>query len=205
MDIQLPEGLRPATTRDWKQLGDITAEAFAQDPVNLWIFGNTRALPPVFRTLARSIYLPRGICHIHGDAGATMWSHSSASRELGGWETLRLVWALMVKGEKGAAQRGLAAGEAMAREHPKDPHMYLFTIGTRKAARGQGLGKKLIRPMLDAADRASLPCYLENSNPANTGFYVSHGFERMKLFELGPGSPPMEAMWREPHQPLGSE
>jgi ribosomal protein S18 acetylase RimI-like enzyme len=96
-------------------------------------------------------------------------------------------------------------GEAMAREHPKDPHLYLFTIGTRKAARGQGLGKKLIRPMLDAADRTSLPCYLENSNPANTGFYVSHGFERMKLFEPGPGAPVMEAMWREPRQPRGSE
>ena len=53
MDIQLPEGLRPAAARDWKQLGDITAEAFAQDPVNLWIFGNTQTMPPVFRTLAR--------------------------------------------------------------------------------------------------------------------------------------------------------
>lgn len=35
MDIQLPEGLRRATARDWKQLGSITGEAFAEDPVNL--------------------------------------------------------------------------------------------------------------------------------------------------------------------------
>lgn len=200
MDIELPEGLRAASRADWKQLGDITAEAFYEDPVNLWIFGNADAMPPVFRTLARSIYLPRGICHIAGDAGATMWAHSNQSRELSTLQTMRLVWSLMTKGEKGSAKRGLAAGEAMAREHPQEPHIYLFTIGTRKAARGQGLGKKLIRPVLDAADRTALPCYLENSNPANTGFYMSHGFERMKLFELGPGSPPMEAMWREPRQ-----
>jgi ribosomal protein S18 acetylase RimI-like enzyme len=205
MDIQLPEGMRPATARDWKQLGDITAEAFAEDPVNLWIFGNTQTMPPVFGQLARSIYLPRGLCHIHGDTGATMWAHSAQSRELSTLQTMRLVWSLKTKGEKGAAKRGLGAGEAMDREHPKKPHMYLFTIGTRKAARGQGLGKKLIRPVLDAADRASLPCYLENSNPANTGFYISHGFERLKLFEPGPGGPPLEAMWREPRQPLGSE
>jgi ribosomal protein S18 acetylase RimI-like enzyme len=134
-----------------------------------------------------------------------MWSHSAANRELGLLPMLQLVWLLTRMGSKGAARRGLGAGEAMAREHPKDPHMYLFTIGTRKAARGQGLGKTLIRPVLDAADRAALPCYLENSNPANTGFYMSHGFERMKLFEVGPGSPVMEAMWREPRQPLGSE
>jgi ribosomal protein S18 acetylase RimI-like enzyme len=134
-----------------------------------------------------------------------MWCHSDDMREIAGFQLLQLVWPLMTLGEKGAAKRGMTAGETMAREHPKDPHMYLFTVGTRKAARGQGLGKKLIRPVLDASDRASLPCYLENSNPANTGFYVSHGFERMKLFTPGDGAPVMEAMWREPRQPLGSE
>jgi len=198
LEIRLTEGQRAAEPRDWRQLGSITAEAFAEDPVNLWIFGNAQSMPPVFGTLARNIYLPRGTCHIDGDRAATMWSHSSASRELGPLATLGLVATLLRKGEKGAAKRGLAAGEAMAREHPKEPHLYLFTIGTRKAARGQGLGKRIIQPMLDAADRAALPCYLENSNPANTGFYMSHGFERVKMFELGPGSPPMEAMWREP-------
>lgn len=198
LEIQLPEGLRLAGPADWRQLGEITGEAFEEDPVNLWIFGGRDPLPHVFGNLARNIYLRRGLCHIAGDGGATMWSHSSANRELGLLPTLQLVWLLTRMGSKGAAQRGLGAGEAMAREHPKDPHMYLFTIGTRKAARGQGLGKTLIRPVLDAADRAALPCYLENSNPANTGFYMSHGFERMKLFEVGPGSPVMEAMWREP-------
>lgn len=205
LEIRLPEGLRQAASRDWRQIGDITAEAFAEDPVNLWIFGNRQAMGPVFRTLARSIYMPRGLCHIYGDTGAAMWASSDQSRELSTLQTMRLVWSLMTKGEKGAARRGLAAGEAMAREHPAEAHLYLFTIGTRKAARGQGLGKTLIRPMLGAADRARLPCYLENTNPANTGFYVSHGFERMKLFEPGPGAPVMEAMWREPRQPRGSE
>ena len=76
--------------------------------------------------------------------------------------------------------------------------MYLFTIGTRKAARGKGLGKALIRPVLEACDREGLSAYLENSNPDNTGFYMSHGFEHMKLFEVGEGAPPLEAMWRKP-------
>ncbi len=205
LEIELPEGLRRAGKADWRQLGDITAEAFAEDPVNLWIFGGRGPLPHVFGNLARNIYLPRGVCHIAGDRGATMWAHSDSSRELGTLATLQLVFTLMRLGSKGAAKRGLGAGEAMAREHPKAPHMYLFTIGTRAAARGQGLGKQLMQPVLAATDRAALPCYLENSNPANTGFYTSHGFERMKLFHVGDGSPVMEAMWREPRQPLGSE
>lgn len=198
LDIRLPDGMRTATQADWRQLGAITAEAFAEDPVNLWIFGNTAPMAPVFSALARHVYLPRGICHISGDNGGTMWSHSSADRELPLLPLVGLVTTLLGKGTKGAVKRGLGASAAMQREHPKAPHLYLFTIGTRKAARGKGLGKTLISPMLAAGDRAGLPCYLENSNPANTGFYRAHGFERVKLFEPGPGAPVLEAMWREP-------
>jgi ribosomal protein S18 acetylase RimI-like enzyme len=196
-EIKLPAGMRATGLRDWRQLGAITAEAFAEDPVNLWIFGNTGPMADVFGSLARSVYLKRGFCHVSGDEGATMWSHSSASREPGPIAMLGLVSSIMRKGTKGAAKRGMTAAETMAREHPSTPHLYLFTIGTRKAARGKGLGKRLLAPVLAAADRDGLPCYLENSNPANTGFYRAHGFERMKMFAAGPGGPSLEAMWRE--------
>ncbi|MFN3313218.1 MAG: GNAT family N-acetyltransferase [Hyphomonas sp.] len=204
LEIRLPEGLRQATRSDWRTLGEITGEAFETDPVNLWIFGKREALAPTFGLLAKHLYLPNGTCHLAGDDGAAMWCLSDRRQELRFLQTMALVWTMMRKGSEGAAKRALAAGEAMARAHPADRHLYLFTIGTRKRARGTGLGKRLMAPMLAAADWARLPCYLENTNPANTGFYVSHGFERMKLFEPGPGAPPMEAMWREP-QPLGSE
>ena len=204
-EITLPEGMRKADPREWRQLGAITAEAFAEDPVNLWVFGKTDPMADVFGALARSVYLRRGFCHIIGDAqgdrGATMWSHSSANREPGFLAMLGLVASIMRKGSRGAARRGLVASETMAREHPKAPHLYLFTIGTRKAARGKGVGKALMAPVLAAADRDGLPCYLENSNPANTGFYRSCGFERMKLFAPGDGAPVLEAMWREPQRP----
>lgn len=200
-EIALPDGMRAASSRDWPQLGAITAEAFAEDPVNLWIFGNTGPMADVFGALARAVYLKRGFCHVSGDEGATMWSHSSANREPGALAMLGLVSSIMRKGTKGAAKRGMTAAETMAREHPSAPHLYLFTIGTRKAARGKGLGKRLMAPVLAAADRDGLPCYLENSNPANTGFYRSHGFERVKLFAPGSGGPPLEAMWREPQGP----
>ena len=200
LQLDLPAGIKPANPLDWRQLGNITAEAFSEDPINRWIFGTDAAMQATFRQLARDVYLPHGICHMIGDEAATMWSLSDARRGLSPIQTLRLAWSLMSKGSKGAARRAIGAGEIMARHHPSDPHLYLFTIGTRKAARGTGLGKAILRPMLDAADREGLPCYLENTNPANSGFYMSHGFERMEVFELGDGSPPMEAMWREPVQ-----
>jgi ribosomal protein S18 acetylase RimI-like enzyme len=200
LQLDLPAGIKPANPLDWRQLGDITAEAFSEDPINRWIFGTDAAMQATFRQLARDVYLPHGICHMIGDEAATMWSLSDTRQGLSPVQTLRLAWSLMSKGSKGAMKRAMGAGEIMARHHPSDPHLYLFTIGTRKAARGTGLGKAILRPMLDAADREGLPCYLENTNPANSGFYMSHGFERMEVFEVGQGSPPMEAMWREPVQ-----
>lgn len=200
MDVKLPEGVRCATRADWRQLGDITAEAFFDDPVNTWIFGTNRAIQSAFTVLARDIYAKRGQCYLAGDGGAAMWCTSGTDRGLSTLALLCLAAGVFRWGSKGAVGRAITAGEVMDANHPHEPHMYLFTIGTRKTARGKGLGKALIRPVLEACDRSDLPVYLENSNPDNTGFYISHGFEHMKHFYAGEGAPPLEAMWRKPRR-----
>ena len=59
-----------------------------------------------------------------------------------------------------------------------------------------------LAPVLAACDASGLPVYLENSNPANSGFYAAHGFERMGIFNIdGDNTPVMEPMWREPKAP----
>ena len=199
MDIDLKSTpLRKATPKDWRQVADITAKAFAEDPVNRWIFGSPRAIKSAFRVLARDVYARHGICHLAGDNGATMWAPHDADTSLPTLGMLKLAAGLGVHGSRGAIARATAAGEVMAQNHPTDPHIYLFTIGTRKSARGTGLGKALLAPVLAACDRDGMPAYLENSNPTNTGFYTAHGFERMQVFPCGEGGPPLEAMWREP-------
>ncbi|MEQ9393898.1 GNAT family N-acetyltransferase [Haliea sp.] len=190
--------LRRATIRDWKQLVDITAEAFSEDPVGRWVFGSPRGMKVAFQVMARSIYLKHGICHLAGDDAATMWARHDTDMSLSLPGMLKLAAGLAVYGSRGAVARGTRAGELMAQYHPSSPHWYLFAIGTRQAARGTGLGKALLAPVLSACDRDRMPVYLENSNPANTRFYAAHGFERMQVFACGEGGPPLEAMWREP-------
>ena len=90
LDVRLPDGTRLAQRSDYRQVGGIIAEAFSEDPVNLWIFGNPDPMPTVFSALARSVYLARGTCHLTGDSAASMWSHSSADRELSLPATLSL-------------------------------------------------------------------------------------------------------------------
>lgn len=127
-----------------------------------------------------------------------MWIMHDMQVNMGPWELLNFALGLARYGDKGALDRAKAAGQTMAEKHPKEPHIYLFTIGTRLSARGQGIGRALLAPVLSACDRDGVPCYLENSNPDNHGFYRANGFERMEIFPCAEGGPPMEAMWRVP-------
>lgn len=199
MQIDLKDtGLSRATMRDWKTVADITGEAFAEDPVNQYVFGKPVSIRSMFRVMAREMYVPQGECFLHEDGGATMWlppGVDAAPSQLG---LMKFALGQVLHGTPGAIDRGRALGSLMRDWHPKDPHMYLFTIGTTQAARGKGVGKGLLAPVLAACDAAGVPVYLENSNPANTGFYAAHGFERIGTFEIdGDGSPIMEPMWRE--------
>lgn len=198
MQIEVAEGLQRARPDDWRRLGDIIGEAFAEDPVNRWIFGTPRAISSAMTVLARAVYAKRGICHFAGDDGATMWLEHDKNGNMSQIEMLKFAAGLYRFAAKGALKRAIAAGETMARKHPKEPHLYLFTIGTRASARGKGVGKALLAPVLEACDRGGMACYLENSNPANHGFYRAHGFERIEIFPVADGGPPLEAMWRAP-------
>ena len=199
MQIDLSDTpLRRADMRDWRQVADITAEGFAEDPVNRFVFGNRRAVLSGMRVMTRDIYLKQGFGHVHGDQGSTLWLPPSVESKFGPMTMLKFAIGQIRHGKKGALARGQALGELMAQHHPKEPHLYLFAITTREAARGKGVGKALLDPVLAHADREGLPVYLENSNPANTGFYGSRGFERTALFEVGEDGPVMEPMWREP-------
>jgi len=200
LDIQipLPDGQRRAGPADWRTVGDITAEAFAEDHVNRHVFGNARAIQSAMRILAREVYVPLGCSFLHGDQGATMWLPPGETPGFGGLAQLKFAVAMARFATKGALERAMGLSAQMSEHHPSAPHFYLFTIGAIPDARGKGLGTALLAPVLAACDRDRIPVYLENSNPANGGFYRAHGFETVATFRVGGDGPVMEPMWREP-------
>jgi GNAT superfamily N-acetyltransferase len=66
-------------------------------------------------------------------------------------------------------------------------HLYLSILGVEPSRQGQGLGSALIRPMLERADAAGLPCYLDTFQPRNVPLYQKHGF-RITVEEVEPNS-----------------
>ncbi|GGD94551.1 N-acetyltransferase [Tsuneonella deserti] len=196
--IRLGDSLTRARPSGAGAIAAITADAFREDPFNRWLFGSFSGMAGVFGALARHVYVPRGFSYLLDDAGAAMWMLPGGDSEPPLAALPGLYASVIFKSSWGARRRTDATVAAMARHRPTFDHAYLFTIGLRPHAQGKGHGRKLIQPVLDACDRAGLPAYLENSNPANRGFYRSCGFERVAMIEVMPGAPPLEAMLRAP-------
>lgn len=129
-----------------------------------------------------------------------MWMLPDQHANFGLTDYAVISWSTLIRSGPRAVVRAIKTGTAMDAQHPEFPHAYLFSIGVRPSAQGKGLGRKLIQPMLDACDREGVRAYLENSNPANTGFYNSCGFEQFGApIQPEPESPPLVPMLREPH------
>lgn len=185
-----------------RELAAITADAFRHDPFNNWMFKNQNRKHDMFLALAKFVYAPRGFCQIYEENGeglaATMWMMPGGNIKEPLLGMLALMKAFALDDGISGMKRGLATGKAMNDQHPKEPHVYLFTVGVRESARGRGLGRKLIEPVLEACDRTNTVAYLENSNPANEGVYKSLGFEHVAMIEPMAESEPLQAMERLP-------
>ena len=81
-----------------------------------------------------------------------------------------------------AAERFLTALTSIEPCHRSDvppAHWYVMVVGVAPEARGLGLGRALLQPIMDRADSSGLPCYLETAQPDNVAFYEHLGFQRI--------------------------
>lgn len=198
MEIDLGAELVQSKPGEEMKFGNITADAFRNDPLNNWIFQGFAGISALFHWQAKHIYVPRGYCYRAGNDGACMWMLPSGDLSTTKLQDLSLATTIFFNSGFDAIKRAWKIGEGMARAHPHFPHAYLFSIAVRPQAQGKGLGRKLIQPVLEACDSAGIPAYLENSNPANTSFYRSCGFEQTDLIQVEPDSPTLVPMLRQP-------
>ncbi|GAA2096200.1 GNAT family N-acetyltransferase [Streptomyces albiaxialis] len=91
-----------------------------------------------------------------------------------------------------------SAERALDPYRPTEPAWFLGTVGVAPGAQGRGLGTAVIRPGLDAADRAGQPAFLETSTESNVRFYERLGFAVTGEVDLPDGGPRTWAMLRRP-------
>lgn len=81
-----------------------------------------------------------------------------------------------------------------------EPHRYLWLLGVEPSSKGQGIGGRLLRPVLERADAVGQPCYLETQNADNLKFYEKHGFELADAGKLPGRELQVWAMIRQPRE-----
>lgn len=183
---------------DARLVGRLIGEAFADDPISLWILQKPELITRIMTRLATHVYVPDGFAeYLDNQLGATMWMPPGGHGQLAGFQSLAALFDMMVCGVPSALGRSSTFGSVMHKVTPKEPHFYLFTIGVVPEGQGKGLGGALLRSGLAQADRASMPTYLESSKADNIPIYQRYGFELRDVpADLPEGCPPIYPMWR---------
>jgi GNAT superfamily N-acetyltransferase len=185
----------------------LLARSFQDDPGHVHLYpdaeARARALPHEFSAACRD---GLGLGHVHTAslagrlAGVAVWLPPggypmSIRRQL---RVLPDVVRLCLAAPRSFG-RVVHFGAAVGRAHPAQPYWYLEAVGVDPAVQGRGVGTRLLQPVLDIADRARLPCYLETDTEPNVRWYQGLGFEvRTADVQFTPGGPRFWTMLRPP-------
>jgi GNAT superfamily N-acetyltransferase len=194
--------VRIAAADDVLRLARVLADAFIHDPVYTWMLpGSLRLkyrLRAMFAAEMEQYVLP---------LGGSVWTTSGYDGAVcglppGAWEMPRswmgteaLKWLRAFGTRLPLAARVQCA---MEERHLREPHFYVRIVGVRAALQGQGVGTALMQPMLQRADSARLPTYIEASTQRSAALYERLGFVHMDVLELPDGGPPVWLMRRPP-------
>lgn len=198
--MSAPE-IRRATDDDVPALARTLTRAFAEDPVVGWAWPaharRERALEHFQATRLRQLIAGGEVWTTPELDCAALWALP------GRWqpsvrETLEVFPAFAHPSLVWRMPLVMAGWLNVERRHPREPlHYYLAVLGTDPPAQGQGLGTRVLAPVLEECDREGVAAFLESSKESNIAFYARHGFRVVQEMRL-PRGPLIWKMWREP-------
>ncbi len=129
-------------------------------------------------------------CIVEGDAAVAVLTGCAAGR----WPPPRLSAARhlaagpLLAGPATLA-RSLGAQRVIEAHHPAHEHFLVWMFAVSPAHQRRGLGRRLMREALAAADAGAVPAYLWTGNPDNLPYYRSYGFEVLAEAPIPGGVP----------------
>lgn len=194
-----------ADSSDYAMTVDILTDAFASDPGFLRLIPqpdeNNAKLRRLFEVQISKQYGPVGMVDLarneHGEIlGAALWDGPDDNH--GAVEQASLLPHLISIFGVSAARLVLSEFSS-ARQHPKFPHWYLYTIATTAAARGQGVGSALLNHGISRAGEEAI--YLEATSTRSAQLYHRLGFVPLGYIPDHDDLDSELAMWKPPAMP----
>jgi GNAT superfamily N-acetyltransferase len=191
--------------------GEVAAKAFAEDPVFLYLTPADRELH--FQVLASLMSRAIAYCtqyhHVYTTSslqGISAWlppgEFSSNPLQL-----LQMIWQMQLyrlPWQVGWSRLGrwlqvLAMTEqAHEQDMGNSPHWYLGIMVVHPACQGQGIGSRLLQPILQQASDDGLPCYLVTFTEQAVHFYRKNGFEVVQNQRIASNAPSFWTLKRNP-------
>jgi GNAT superfamily N-acetyltransferase len=179
----------------------LLARAFVDEPVLGFLLGHERDRERrlIFTTLCRDVMGAGVIESMRGPDGelasVAVWMAPGAHpvplrREL------RMVpaWLRLVTMHPRAVPGLLRASPALDRLHPREPHWFLFMLGTEPPLQQGGLGTVLVEHGVRRAAAEGVPAHLDTGLQRNVKWFRRFGFEVADEVRVVPGAPPLWGM-----------
>jgi GNAT superfamily N-acetyltransferase len=188
----------------------LLARAFAADPFIGHFMADPRrrrlALPPFFAAVLHELIESQAVYvseHAGSLAGVAAWLPPEPETPSRGarWRS-RLASARVQLLFPRSASHLRAGFDALGEQHPREPHWYLAFVGIDPDEQRRGLGRRLLQPVLDQADRTGDLCYLETPFPETRAFYRKLRFDETAELRPVAGAPPVWTMTRRPPNTL---
>ena len=184
---------------------EVLAKAFHDDPIYTCVIPEEDqrfpSLHSLFRPVVRYTLLYGETYTTSAVNGVACWLPPGGT-EVSAWRALRAGMMVIPKKMGRDAWRRFSVMLAYTEELHKRlmvrPHWYLWALGVEPASQGQGIGGKLIDPVLKRADQDGVPCYLETETEWNVAFYSRRGFEVVNEGEIPELGVRIWIMVREP-------
>lgn len=177
-------------TSQKERASEVLTQAFHDDPMWTTIFPDADERARSLQNLWQALV---GYCLVYGEVytttqvqGAACWL-APGNTELTFWRSLRTGFGFVravMKYEGDSRRRFLDVVDFMDNQHKllmDRAHWYLWALGVAPEYQGQGVGGRLIQPVLGRAEAKSLPCYLETQTEGNVVFYQKRGFDVLSV------------------------
>lgn len=202
--------VRRAGRPDRAALNGALAAAFLDDPVFTWLMpqrdDRRGRLPATFDAFTAA-FARHDETHLVPSAGSAAGSAAGGAAGVAMWAPPGVEPVHPDDEDRFGAELVAVAGDHLERftvcmerfgeVHPEEPAWYLQFLGVDPLHQGQGFGSRLLRDVLDRADRAGESAYLEATSPRNRVLYERHGFRCIGEIQL-PDGPTVFSMWRDP-------
>lgn len=204
--VAYPVEVVPLQYAQIRVAAEVLGRAFDDSPVMRYLMPRDRV-----RTVGMRAFFISGLvdAHKHGEAwgaivdgmvvGAAVWSPPGSYPPGSARQARQLLHLVPVAPlSPRAMTRSVRYLRAVETLHPSVEHWYLATLGIDPAHQGRGYGSDLLNAVLERADAAVIPTYLETDKEQNLAYYRRHGFEESDTITPVKTGPPTWTMWREP-------